>query len=211
MPVWQRRMPRCSALPVAPKKPVRKVVDQLQEIASQKCISMDQIVVSFGEASFLPILMVIALLLISPLSGIPLFSSLCGISTAFVASQMFMGRDHLWLPDVIGRQQVTGQRLRHGIRRLGGLADWLDDHARRRLMPLVRGPAKKGLQLLCILCGLCMPFLELVPFSSSILGGAILLFSTAILTRDGVFALMGLGLMAFAAFVPITVFGAVIF
>lgn len=209
MPVWQRRMPRRRALPVVPKKPVRKVVDQLQDIASQKCISMEQIVVSFGEASFLPIMMVISLLMISPLSGIPLFSSLCGISTAFVASQMFLGRDHLWLPDFIGRQEVTGKRLRYGIQRLGGVADWLDDHARRRLMPLVRGPAKKGLQLLCIFCGLCIPFLELVPFSSSILGGAILLFSTAILTRDGVFALMGLGLMAFAAFVPITVFGAV--
>lgn len=87
-------------------------------------------------------------------------------------------------------------------------ADWLDDHARRRMLFMVRGPMRKLLELMCILCGAVMPFLEIVPFSSSILGLAVMMISTALLTRDGLFAAFAAALIATAAMVPVTVFTA---
>ena len=46
-------------------------------------------------------------------------------------------------------------------------------------------------QALCLICGLMMPFLELVPFTSSILGTVVLLLSFGMLARDGLFMLLG--------------------
>ena len=42
------------------------------------------------------------------------------------------------------------------------------------------------------LCGAVMPFLEVFPLTSSFLGLAVVMFSTAFLTRDGLFVLLGL-------------------
>jgi hypothetical protein len=50
-----------------------------------------------------------------------------------------------------------------------------------------------------------MPFLELVPFSSSILGLSVVLISSAFLTRDGLYALAGLGVFAVAPMIPLLI------
>jgi hypothetical protein len=47
-----------------------------------------------------------------------------------------------------------------------------------------------------------MPVLELVPFSSSILGMAVLSCSVALIARDGLFVVIGAGFMALAVAVP---------
>jgi hypothetical protein len=60
-------------------------------------------------------------------------------------------------------------------------------------------------QMLCVLCGLAMPFLELLPFSSSLLGMAVLLISVGFLVRDGVYTLAGLVFIFIAASIPFAV------
>jgi len=54
-----------------------------------------------------------------------------------------------------------------------------------------------------------MPFLEIVPFSSSVLGAAVLLFATSLLIHDGLFALFGMAAMTSAVGVLITVAGSI--
>jgi len=44
--------------------------------------------------------------------------------------------------------------------------------------------------------------LEIVPFSSSVLGLAVVLLSTGLLTRDGIFVLLGMAVMAAAMVLP---------
>lgn len=200
--------PKRFIIPDSPNGPVRDVVDRLTAHADKPEVTVRDMIAGFGQTSFLPVMMAAALLVVSPLSGIPLFSSVCGLSIAFVASQMFMGRDHLWLPKFVMNQKVSGTRLCGALRRITRGADWLDERAKRRMLFMVRGPMRKGLEFMCILCGGAMPFLELVPFSSSILGLAVLLISTALLTRDGLFAATAAALMAAAAMVPVTVVSA---
>lgn len=187
---------------------VERVVTRLEELTGQDRVSVREILEAFGTRSFLPVLMVPALLVLSPLSGIPLMSTACGLTIAAIAGQMVAGRDHLWLPEVVTRRSFEGNQAQRAVRRLHGLAAWLDRHARGRLDPLLRWPGRKTIQSLCMLCGVAMPFLELVPFSSSILGGAVLLLATALLTRDGLFALMGFILIVTAGLVVLAVAGA---
>lgn len=186
--------------------PVRDIVDRLHDAADRDRVRLRDVVEAFGETSFLPMLMVPALLVLSPLSGIPFFSSVCGLTIVFISAQMLWpGRDHLWLPDFLMRQQVDGEKARGAARRLRRLADWLDGHTRDRFHVLVSRPFRPQLEAICLLCGAAMPVMEFVPFSSSILGLAVLCFCTAMLARDGLFVVLGFVVMGIAAMVPVTV------
>jgi hypothetical protein len=190
--------------------PVQQIVARLDETAQHDPVTLGEVVEAFGERSFLPLLMVPALLVVSPLSGIPLFSSICGVTIAIIAAQMvWPGRDCLWLPGKLTRRHVSGARARDGVARLAKLARWLDGHARARWRVLVHRPGRKVVEGACLLSGLAMPFLEVVPFSSSILGFAVLLMATGLLTKDGLFALAGLIVMAAGPVIAVTAFGAV--
>ena len=199
-----------AAVPVAPLRAaegVERILDRIDRIADRGELSLRDVVAAFGDRSFVPVMMVPAILVVSPLSGIPVFSSICGISIALVALQMVFGRDHLWLPERLMRQSVAGRRVHMALGRMRGLARWLDQKARDRFRPLVDGPLSKLPQILAALAGLAMPFLELVPFSSSLLGVAVLLFSAGLLARDGLFAIAGMGIVVVAATVPFAVYG----
>lgn len=192
-------------------RPVRAVVTRLEDGAQADEVTLKHLLQACGMASFVPAMMVPALLVLSPLSGVPLFSSVCGITIFFIAAQMLLQREHLHIPDLITRQSVSGDKLRKGLQKLHKLADFLDRHTRvGRLRPLVGRHVRWFPQALCLIAGAMMPVLEIVPFSSSILGAAVLFFSVALLTRDGAFVLVGMGIMAAAALVPSFVISSVI-
>lgn len=146
---------------------------------------------SLGRDSFIPQLMIPALAVVSPLSGVPLFSSLCGITIALVSAQMLAQRQRIWLPRWLLEKEIDSKRLLSAATRMKRPAGWLDRITRNRLRVLVWPPVLWIAQALCLACGLMMPFLELVPFTSSILGAVVLLLSFGMLARDGLFTLMG--------------------
>ena len=83
-------------------------------------------------------------------------------------------------------------------------------HTRQRFRVLTVPPFRQWLYLLCFLCGAAMPFLELVPFSSSLLGTAVVIMATALLARDGLLALLGSVVIgAVAVGVPLFAFGVI--
>ncbi|MFO7759680.1 MAG: exopolysaccharide biosynthesis protein [Roseovarius sp.] len=183
--------------------PVRDIVNRLEACAQVDEVSLKDLVKAFGAASFVSTMMVPALLVVSPMSGIPFFSSLCGITIAFIAGQMLFKRTHLYLPDTVTRRTLPGDKLRAGLKKMRRVADFLDRNTRKGRLPRLVGNGGRLLpQLLCMITGILMPVLEIVPFSSSVLGMAVLSFSIALLTRDGVFVLVGLAILGAAAAVP---------
>ncbi|MBC9248455.1 exopolysaccharide biosynthesis protein [Paracoccus sp. 11-3] len=158
--------------------------------------SIRDMVEALGYASLLPTLMVVAMAVVSPLSGIPLFSSICGVLIALTSVELLIRRKHLWLPGFLMRRQVSSRKLANAYRWAEGPARWLDRVSRPRLQFLVRRPLVWIAQIACLLAGAVMPFLELVPFTSSILGLAVFLMGFGMLVRDGLFALLGLLVIA---------------
>ncbi|PYE81400.1 hypothetical protein DFP88_10679 [Pseudoroseicyclus aestuarii] len=179
---------------------VQELLDRLSDAADGERTGMKDILRTLGPASFLPVMMVPALAVLSPLSGIPGFSSVCGLSIALIAVQMLLHRDHLWLPDWMLRQTVPSGRVTSAVDWLRRPARWLDKISRERLTFLVKRPLSWITQAACLLCGLAMPFLELIPFTSSILGGAVTLMGLSLLARDGLFAFVGFFIMAIPPF-----------
>lgn len=188
-----------------PRPRVADILDALHEATHRDELSVGDLVSAGDYTTFLTAMMVPALLVVSPLSGIPLFSSICGISIALIALQMLMRRTHLWLPDFIRRRRLDPARTRAALSWLRKVADFFDHNSRERLGILVRQPFAAIVQVLPIFAGLSMPFLEALPFSSSLLGAAVLCFCVGLLVRDGLFVLFGLVLMSVAASIPILV------
>ncbi|MEL7215513.1 MAG: exopolysaccharide biosynthesis protein [Pseudomonadota bacterium] len=171
---------------------LESIIDQVVQLCDGQTVTLGELIASFGRASLVPPLMLPALLVVSPLSGIPLFSSACGLIIALISVQMVLHRHKLWLPQMLARRELSTTRLKSAVKRIRPGARWLDRHSRRRIVFLERQPFVLLPQVACMMCGLAMPFLELVPFSSSLLALAVCLLALGMLVEDGLLTLVGL-------------------
>lgn len=167
------------------------LLDEVAKLARDvSAPSLEDVMNGFGHAGALPIMMTVALVIVSPLSGIPLMSSLGGLTIAALAFQMALGRRSVWLPGWLRRRQVDGARLRQAVARLRPVARFLDRHSRRRLSFLTVPPNSRLVLVMCGLAGMSMPVLELVPFTSSLLALAVTCLGFSLLVRDGLWAVV---------------------
>lgn len=169
-----------------------EIVDRVVAAAEPNVIDIDSVLKSIGRASFTPILLLPALAVATPLSGIPFFSSFMGIIIALVSAQMLLRRRHLWLPSWLLKRQVSGKTVREAFLKVRPVLAWVDGHTTQRFRAFVRRPLIFIPQLLCLISGLMMPFLEFVPFSSSALGVGVTLLALGMLARDGAIICIGL-------------------
>ena len=151
-----------------------------------------ELVDRLGRASYTPLLMVPALMVISPLSGVPGFSAACGILIAAVSVQQMMRRPSLWLPGWLSNASLPAQRVHDAVRWLRKPARLLDRVTRRRVQWLTYPPFSIMPQALCLVCGLMMPLLELVPFTSSVVGVVVAVVATGMFMADGLLVLFGM-------------------
>lgn len=181
------------------------IIDRIRGYADADRVALGKLVKAFGNTSFLPALMIPAVLVVSPLSGIPLFSSICGLMIALIAAQMLVGRSYLWLPEWLERRSVSGAKLDKAMLRVRRFAGWIDRLSTQRFRFLFNRPFSIIPPIMALICGLAMPLLELVPFSSSLLGTAVIWVSVGILSRDGLFLILAGIWMTVAAAIPIWV------
>jgi len=166
--------------------------------------SLHSVMGAFGPAGALPVMMLVALVVVSPLSGIPLLSSVAGLTIAAIALQLALGRDSLWLPRWLHTRSVPRHRLAAALARLRPTARFLDRHSRPRLRFVTVPPMSRLVLALCGLAGLSMPMLELVPFTSSLLAMAVTCLGFSLLMRDGLWAVLAVLPMGAAGWVLVT-------
>lgn len=157
-------------------------------------VSVGDLVDSVGQVSLLPLILLPAIALTTPLSGIPLFSSSMGVIIFLVSAQMLVDRSNVWLPIRVLNLEAKANRVRNALAWAKPVANWLDRHAQPRLTVLAEKPFVLVPQLLCLISGLILPILEFVPFTSSLVGMAVSLLAFGMLRRDGIVLLI--------AFVP---------
>lgn len=168
------------------------IIDQVIDLAGAENISLREVLHTIGDASFAPILLLPALAVATPLSGIPLFSTTMGILIFLIAGQMLLRRENLWLPQWILRREVRGKLVRDGFNKLYPVARWIDAQTERRMRVVARRPLVFIPQILCLLSGIIMPILEFVPFTSSIMGIGVAMLALGMLTRDGLLTMIGM-------------------
>lgn len=174
--------------PLNPTRPLTTIINDVVALCDDRGVTLGEIIAASGRAGILPVLILVALVIVSPLSGIPLVSSTGGLLIFLIASQIVLGRRQLWLPGFLTRRPMKPDHVKSSMRRLLPVAGWIDRRSRQRLTILVRRPFSQLLMTLCALCGLAMPFLELVPFSASLLAATVVTLTLAILVEDGLLA-----------------------
>jgi len=175
---------------------IQRLLDKTEGAVEGHTVSLRDVLEHLGSTSSAGLMVLLALIIITPASGIPLVSSICGLSIALIAGQMIIGRTPIWLPDWLLRRQINSRTLERAIGWLRRPAAWLDGLTARRLAFLVSPPLAVIPLSICILCGMAMPFLEFVPFTSSVLALVVAILGIAIIACDGLLALVGTGMVS---------------
>lgn len=168
-----------------------QLLDQLGQAGSDTHVSVQDILDAAGDRSIMPIVLVIALILVSPLSGIPGLPTLSSLVILLAMGQAMMRRKSLWLPRVLRERQIARIRFDKALSRMRHPAAWIDRHSHPRMRVLTTGPLRWLTLLVCMLVPMAWPFLELLPMVTSIGAGALALMSFGLFTRDGLFVLWG--------------------
>jgi len=142
-----------------------------------------------GNRSFGPLLLVPGLIGLSPIGAIPGVPGVMAVIVMFVATQILIGMDHAWLPDVLTRRSIDADRLRRVVNTIHPYARRFDDFLSPRFTFLTRGVFFYVLAALCLAVAIVTPVIELVPLAGIVPNAAIVAYALAITAHDGLWAL----------------------
>ena len=172
--------------------PMTTLLDALRDVADKSDrVTMRDVMARLGTSSFSAIILVPALVLVTPLSGIPTLPTIGAIVIALATVQWLAGRRHLWLPEALLVQSLDADRLRRGLAWLDRPARWIDGITRPRVTILTKPPLNRIPLVLILICVLFWPLLELLPLVTTAGAVVVALFAFGIMTRDGLFVLAG--------------------
>lgn len=180
-----------------------EVIDRIDEAGDDgdddSEVSVGEVLESLGSRSFGPALLVPALIVVSPLSGVVGLPSLMALIIALVAGQLVLGRKQIWLPRFLLNRSVSQKRLDKVTDFLMPAARVVDRIVTARLTVMADPPADRLLAAVVIVLCLMVPPLEMIPFINSVTNAAIAVFGLAIVARDGLLAIVALLLTAAVA------------
>jgi hypothetical protein len=181
---------------------LRGILDQLEEAGTEDYVSVAGVVETFGHRSFAALMLIFALIAVSPLSTLPGVTAAVALVEFLLVTQMIAGRRHVWLPSILGRRRLTGQRLRQAVAWLRRPVAFTERLLRPRLTYLTEKPLLHIWLILILVLTMVMPAMEFLPGSGTLASAVIALSAAAILTHDGALLVVaGLCLVGLAVLV----------
>lgn len=172
-------------------KSVCEILDRLTEIGDENDkVSIGDIVQAFGTRSYGPVMLIPALIGVSPVGGIPTIPTILAVTLLLIAVQLVFGQQHLWLPGILKNRSVEGEKLANAAEDMEGVGKWMDKLFHGRLQ-MFTGPTAGRIAagVIALLC-LAVPPLELVPFAVALPMAVIAAFGIALTVRDGLLMLL---------------------
>ncbi|WP_105103943.1 exopolysaccharide biosynthesis protein [Microbulbifer pacificus] len=170
-----------------------QLLQQLQQLTHEcRRITLLQVLEALGQRSFAPVILVAGLILFSPLSGIPGMPTLMGVLILLASVQMLLFRRHLWLPQWLLQKSTSAERFNLALVWLRRPAAIVDQWLQPRLPWLTHRGGTYLIALACTAIALALPAMEILPFSATIAGAALIAFGLALVAHDGVVALLAL-------------------
>ena len=188
-----------------PSKPaLEEVVDVIDDLGRrQQRVSLADMQKQIGERSFGPFLFLPAIVELSPVGGIPGVPTVLSIIVAIFSLQMLVGRTSFWLPQVLLRRSVNGDKLHAALKKMRPVIRYMRHIVRPRWEWLTQAPYSRLVAIAALAAAASAPPLEVLPFASSVPFSAIGLLGLGLIAKDGaltvagmVLAVSGLGLVA---------------
>lgn len=170
------------------------LLNELARVAtsSGRKVSVEDVYCAIGERSFGPLLLVVGLLGMTPVSAVPSAPTVLAVVTILIAGQLLLGRRTLWLPSPLLRLSISADKVKRAVKIARKPAHAVDRLARPRLTFLTGRIADRLVALACVLVAACVPPLELLPFVAFVPAAAIAAFGLGLVTRDGLVVLLAL-------------------
>ncbi|PQO47709.1 exopolysaccharide biosynthesis protein [Blastopirellula marina] len=169
------------------------VLDQLVDNTEGEDASLGDVIDALNSRSFGPVLLVPAVLAVSPLGAIPGVSMLTGALIFVIAAQMLVARSHIWLPKRLLSFSFKREKLVESVKSTRPWAEWIERWIHNRLAFLIDAPFQPAIAvMIMILAALFIP-LAFLPFAVAVPGIAISLIALGMTAKDGVLVLAGWG------------------
>lgn len=184
-------LPQSAAAPRRTPQCLGELLDAMRPEEGDRVVSVEDVLRRVGDQSFPAVILVPAIVLVSPISGIPGTPTIGALITMLVAIQALLGRRHLWLPRFLMRRSIKAEKMTRAINWLSRPAGWMDKFSSDRLKILSSRPLRPLAYVAVVLIAAGLPLLELLPFVTSFFAGAVAMMMYGLMTRDGLFMLAG--------------------
>lgn len=184
-----------------PRKPVENLESLLDNICGQvDCglnplakdeVTIRELLETIGRRTYGPLLLIVGLFAISPITAVPGLTWLTAALTFVIALQMFVGRRTPWLPKGALDAKVSRDLVVKGVNALRPAAKRIDKLLRPRLTFLALQPFVNFIALVCMAAALITIPLGLIPFGPFLPSLAIVVFGLGMTARDGLLLLLG--------------------
>lgn len=154
-------------------------------------LTLGEVLDSVGRRTYGPLLLVIGLIAISPLTALPGTTWLVAALTLLVAGQMALGLKSIWLPRKARDMNLPRDGVTGAVEKMRGVAKVIDTLLKPRLRFLSGPPFVNVVALLVIGAALITFPLGLVPLLPLAPGLAIVFFGLGMTARDGLWLLLG--------------------
>lgn len=185
------------------EKPPRDLLDVLDRVKrhierdpTPESLTFGEVADAVGRRSFGPLLLIIGLFAISPLTAIPGLTWLSALLTFLVAVQMAVGMRRTWLPKPLLDVKLPRDPLARFIASVRPRAEKLERGGwlTTRLAFLSAPPFVNVVALLVMAAALITIPLGLIPFAPLAPGLAVVFFGLGMTARDGLWLLVGTAL-----------------
>lgn len=188
----------------SPPETINALLDALCESVNcdptetEEKVLMGDLLEQVGRRAYGPLLLVVGLFSISPLSVVPGMTWFAAALTLVLAAQMLVGRTQPWLPKHAMQMPISRRLLVAGIAKARPFARGVDVLLKPRLAFFTQPPMVNFVALMVILAALVTFPLGLVPLGPVLPGLAVVLFGLGMSARDGVVLALGSGLVGLA-------------
>lgn len=167
------------------------ILDTLVEETDGKDVTLGELLDTFDGRAFGPLLLIPAILAVSPVGMIPGMSILTGSIIFLIAAQMIFSTKRPWLPNRLREFTIPREKFVNTVEKTKPWALWVEKALKQRLTIVAKRPLSYLLAVTCMVLAATMYPLALVPFGVAVPGSAVIFFALGLTARDGLVISIG--------------------
>jgi hypothetical protein len=175
------------------------IAEQVRNDPTPESLTLREVLDAVGRRTYGPLLLVIGLFAISPITVVPGLTWLAAALTLLVAGQMALGLPHIWLPSAALKTRLPREVVLLSLEQARPMAGRIDAILKPRLTFLSHPPFVNLVALLVIGAALITFPLGLIPLAPLAPGAAVVFFGLGMVARDGLWLALGAAALGGAA------------